>query len=161
MFAGQVSSNDLKNGITLEIDSQPWKVVEFLHVKPGKGAAFVRSKIKNCISGSVIDKTFRAGEMIETADVSKRDCQYIYNEGNTYVFMDMETYEEARVDRNEEWAKYLKEGGDASLLFYKGSVISVDIPQSVNLTVAYVDPGVRGNTASGNILNEYFEDFIY
>lgn len=110
VMAGQVSSNDFRNGLTVEIDSQPYKVVEFLHVKPGKGAAFVRSKLKNFLTGGVVEKTFRAGEMVNTADIQKRDGQYTYAEGDTYVFMDTETYEETRLKR-EEWANYLKEVG--------------------------------------------------
>ncbi len=108
VMAGQVSSNDFRNGLTVEIDSQPYKVVEFLHVKPGKGAAFVRTKLKNFLTGGVVEKTFRAGEMVGTADIQKRDGQYTYAEGDTYVFMDTETYEETRLKR-EEWANYLKE----------------------------------------------------
>lgn len=148
VMAGQVSSNDFRNGLTVEIDSQPYKVVEFLHVKPGKGAAFVRSKLKNFLTGGVVEKTFRAGEMVNTADIQKRDGQYTYAEGDTYVFMDTETYEETRLKR-EEWANYLKEGTTVELLFYNGKVISVDVPQFMDLKVVETSPNVKGNTVSG------------
>ncbi|GLC40031.1 hypothetical protein PLESTB_001518500 [Pleodorina starrii] len=148
VMAGTVSTNDFKNGLTVEIDSQPYKVVEFLHVKPGKGAAFVRSKLKNFLSGGVVEKTFRAGEMVNTADVQKRDGQFTYMEGEEFVFMDTETYEETRLKRDE-WAQYLKEGTTVELLFYNGKVISVDVPQFMDLKVVETSPNVKGNTASG------------
>ncbi|GIL74664.1 hypothetical protein Vretimale_2310 [Volvox reticuliferus] len=146
--AGTVSSNDFKNGLTVEIDSQPYKVVEFLHVKPGKGAAFVRTKLKNFLTGGVVEKTFRAGEIVNTADVQKRDGQFTYVEGDSYVFMDTETYEETRLKRDE-WAQYLKEGTTVELLFYNGKVISVDVPQFMDLKVSETSPNVKGNTAAG------------
>ncbi|GIL48324.1 hypothetical protein Vafri_4604 [Volvox africanus] len=146
--AGTVSSNDFKNGLTVEVDSQPYKVVEFLHVKPGKGAAFVRTKLKNFLTGGVVEKTFRAGEIVNTADVQKRDGQFTYKEGESYVFMDTETYEETRLKRDE-WAQYLKEGTTVELLFYNGKVISVDLPQFMDLKVTETSPNVKGNTAAG------------
>ncbi|KAG2499472.1 hypothetical protein HYH03_002419 [Edaphochlamys debaryana] len=148
VHAGTVSSNDFKNGLTVEIDSQPYKVIEFLHVKPGKGAAFVRSKLKNFLTGGVVEKTFRAGEMLNTADIQKRDGQYTYSEGEEYVFMDTETYEETRLKRDD-WANYLKEGTIVALLFYNGKVISVDVPQFMDLKVVATSPNVKGNTVSG------------
>lgn len=147
-LAGTVSTNDFKNGITVEIDSQPYKVIEFLHVKPGKGAAFVRSKLKNFLTGGVVEKTFRAGEMLSTADIQKREGQFTYIEGESYVFMDTETYEETRL-KKDEWAQFLKEGTTVELMFYNGKVISVDLPQFMDLKVVATSPNVRGNTASG------------
>jgi elongation factor P len=131
---GTVSTNDFRNGLTVEIDSQPYKVVEFLHVKPGKGAAFVRSKLKNFLTGGVVEKTFRAGEQVNTADIVKRDGQFTYLEGDDYVFMDTETYEETRLKRDD-WANFLKEGTTVELLFYNSKVISVSLPQFMDLKV--------------------------
>ena len=122
---------------------------EFLHVKPGKGAAFVRSKLKNFITGNTVERTWRAGENVDVASVDKKDSQFTYAEGDAYVFMDMTTYEETRVPKDESWAKYLKEGMDVSILVWNGNVISVDLPNTVELEVVETDPGVKGNTAQG------------
>ncbi|KMZ60890.1 Elongation factor P, putative, expressed [Zostera marina] len=146
-----LSSNDIKVGTSIEVDGAPWKILEFLHVKPGKGAAFVRTKMKNFITGSVVDKTFRAGCPVDEADVVKETKQYSYKDGSLYVFMDMTTYEEIRLneenigDRN----KYLKEGMDCTLLFWNRRVIDFDLPVTVNLTITEVDPGLKGDTAQG------------
>eukprot|EP00775_Hariotina_reticulata_P003323 gene3323-3600_t len=121
---------------------------EFLHVKPGKGAAFVRTKMKNLLNGSTQEKTFRGGENVTLADVSRREGQFIYAEGDSYVFMDMQSYEETRLAKDD-WAKYLKEGAVCSLMFYQGKVISVEPPNFVELEVTDTPPGVKGNTASG------------
>ncbi|KAG2441551.1 hypothetical protein HXX76_003172 [Chlamydomonas incerta] len=145
---GTVSTNDFKNGLTVEIDQQPYKVIEFLHVKPGKGAAFVRSKLKNFLTGGVVEKTFRAGEQVNTADVQKREGQFTYLEAEEYVFMDTETYEETRL-KKDDWANFLKEGTTVELLFYNGKVISVDVPQFMDLKVVATSPNVKGNTVSG------------
>ncbi|PNH11005.1 Elongation factor P [Tetrabaena socialis] len=148
VLSATVSTNDFKNGLTVEIDSQPYKVVEFLHVKPGKGAAFVRSKLRSFISGGVVEKTFRAGEMVNIADIQKTEGQFTYMEGDEFVFMDTETYEETRLKRDD-WAEYLKEGTKVELLFYNGKVISVDVPQFMDLKVVETSPNVKGNTVSG------------
>ncbi|KAG7673933.1 putative Elongation factor P [Nannochloris sp. 'desiccata'] len=147
--AASVSSNDFKNGMTIEFDGAPYKVVEFLHVKPGKGAAFVRSKLKNFITGNTVDRTWRAGESVEIANVDKKESQFTYADGDEYVFMDMSTYEETRVKYDEAWAKYMKEGMDVSVLVWNGNVISVDVPNTVELMITETDPGVKGNTAQG------------
>jgi len=123
--------------------------MEFLHVKPGKGSAFVRSKIKNYLTGNTVEKTFRAGEPLETAVVEKRECQFTYPEGETYVFMDMETFEESRIPKDNSWAKYLKEGMIANVVTWEGRTLSVDLPLNVDLEVVETDPGVKGNTQSG------------
>lgn len=146
--AATVSTNDLKNGITVELDGVPYKVTEFLHVKPGKGAAFVRSKLKNLLTGNSNERTFRAGEMLNLAEVMRRDGQFTYAEGDNYVFMDTESYEETRLPRDD-WAKYLKEGTTCTLVFYNGKVISVEPPAFMELLVTEAPPGVKGNTASG------------
>eukprot|EP00198_Chlamydomonas_reinhardtii_P010002 XP_001699339.1 organellar elongation factor P [Chlamydomonas reinhardtii] len=143
-----VRRNDFKNGLTVEIDSAPYKVIEFLHVKPGKGAAFVRSKLKNFLTGGVVEKTFRAGEQVNTADVQKREGQFTYLEGEEYVFMDTESYEETRL-KKDDWAQFLKEGTTVELLFYNGKVISVDVPQFMDLKIVATSPNVKGNTVSG------------
>lgn len=136
--------------MTIEFDGAPYRVVEFLHVKPGKGAAFVRSKLKNYITGNTVERTWRAGESVDLANVEKRDTQFTYEDGNECVFMDMSTYEETRLTKDpSSWGKYLKEGMDVQLLFWNGKVITVDLPSSVELEVTETDPGVRGNTASG------------
>lgn len=133
----------------IEIDNAPWRVTEFQHVKPGKGAAFVRSKLKNQITGNRVERTFRAGEMVSTADVSKSDAQFTYTEGNDYVFMDLVSYEETRLPRDDSWAQFLKEGAEAQLVRWNDRVISVDLAKSVDLAVVETDPGVKGNTAQG------------
>ncbi|KAI8103866.1 hypothetical protein M9434_002135 [Picochlorum sp. BPE23] len=147
--AAQVSSNDFKTGMSIEMDGQPYKVVEFLHVKPGKGAAFVRSKLKNFLTGNSVEKTWRAGETVELASVENKESQFTYTDGNDYVFMDMTTYEETRIPEDESWSKYLKEGMDVQVLTWNGKVISVDLPNTVELEVVETDPGVKGNTAQG------------
>ena len=120
-----------------------------MHVKPGKGAAVVRSKLKNFITGNTVDRTWRAGESVDVASVDKKDSQFTYADGDEYVFMDMESYEETRVKVDDSWGKYLKEGMDVSVLLWNGKVISVDIPNAVELEVVATDPGVKGNTAQG------------
>ena len=116
-----------------------------MHVKPGKGSAFVRSKLKNMISGNVQEKTFRAGEKVDTAEIERSDMQYTYSEGDTYVFMDMQTYEETRLEKSD-WAKFLKVEQTVSVVIWNGKVISVDLPKVVELEVTDTDPGVKGNT---------------
>ncbi|WIA11785.1 hypothetical protein OEZ85_011878 [Tetradesmus obliquus] len=148
MQAGTINVNDFKTGVTIEIDNQPYRVLEFLHVKPGKGAAFVRTKLKNLLSNSNQEKTFRGGETVGMADVQRREAQFSYMDGEEFVFMDQDTYEETRLARDD-WAKFLKEGAICSLLFYSGKVISVEPPNFVDLLVVDTPPGVKGNTASG------------
>mmetsp|Transcript_7235 Transcript_7235/g.18529 ORF Transcript_7235/g.18529 Transcript_7235/m.18529 type:complete len:255 (+) Transcript_7235:81-845(+) len=143
-----VSVNDFKTGLTVQIDNAPWRVVEHMHVKPGKGAAFVRSKLKNVISGNVLDKTFRAGEKVEVAQVEKSVKQFTYMDGDQFVFMDMESYDEIRLSKDS-WSKYLKEGMEVDLLEWNGQVIGVELPRTVSLLITETDPGVRGNTVSG------------
>ncbi|KAK3242984.1 hypothetical protein CYMTET_47346 [Cymbomonas tetramitiformis] len=144
-----LTSNDFKNGMSIIIDKQPYRVTEFLHVKPGKGSAFVRTKVKNYLTGNTVEKTFRAGEKVEQADLNKASMQFTYEEGEMYVFMDLNTYEETRVPRDESWAKYLLEGGEADVLIWDEKVIGVDIANTVTLEVTETDPGVKGNTAQG------------
>ena len=119
-----------------------------MHVKPGKGSAFVRSKLKNYLTKSTNEKTFRAGEKLQTADVEKRTMQYTYKDGEQFVFMDMETYEETRVDEDE-FAKFIIEGTTCEVLSWNGKIIGVELPLTMELEVAQTDPGIKGNTASG------------
>ncbi|KAG5008433.1 hypothetical protein JHK85_026975 [Glycine max] len=161
-----LTSNDIKVGTNLEVDGAPWRVLEFLHVKPGKGAAFVRTKMKNYITGNTVEKTFRAGSSIEQADVFKETKQFTYKDGVQFVFMDLNTYEEFRLGEKEigDRTKWLKEGmdldkplldhfGDKLTLeehFLIGSmVIDVELPITIKLTVVDVDPGLKGDTAQG------------
>ncbi|XP_047148473.1 elongation factor P [Vigna umbellata] len=146
-----LTSNDIKVGTNLEVDGAPWRVIEFLHVKPGKGAAFVRTKLKNYITGNTVEKTFRAGSSIDQADVYKETKQFTYKDGAQFVFMDLSTYEEFRLGEKEigDRTKWLKEGMDCNLLLWNGKVIDVDLPITVKLTVVDVDPGLKGDTAQG------------
>eukprot|EP01023_Acetabularia_acetabulum_P037484 TRINITY_DN3556_c0_g1_i1.p2 TRINITY_DN3556_c0_g1~~TRINITY_DN3556_c0_g1_i1.p2 ORF type:complete len:221 (-),score=25.91 TRINITY_DN3556_c0_g1_i1:243-905(-) len=143
-----LTSNDIKNGMNIEIDQQPWRVIEFLHVKPGKGSAFVRSKLKNCINGNIVDKTFRAGEPLQGAEVRKSDSQFTYVDGDDYVFMNMDNYEETRVRQDDSWSKYLKEGTNVVIVTWNDQVIGVEMPKSVELQVVETDPQIKGATVS-------------
>ncbi|MEB3273126.1 MAG: elongation factor P [Prochlorothrix sp.] len=146
-----ISSNDFRTGTTIEIDGAVWRVVEFLHVKPGKGSAFVRSKLKNVKTGNVVERTFRAGESVPSATIEKRSMQHTYKEGDQYVFMDLESYEEARLGVNQigDQVKYLKEEMEVNVLFWNEQVLEVELPNSVVLEVTQTDPGVKGDTATG------------
>ncbi len=146
-----ISVNDLKTGLTLEIDGGLWNVVEFMHVKPGKGAAFVRTKLKNAETGNVVEKTFRAGEKVAKATLDKRDMQYLYKEGNDYVMMDLETYEQLSVsaDKIGDGVKYLKENMNVAILLHGNNIIGIDIPNFVELEVIDTPPAEKGNTAQG------------
>ncbi|NMG59226.1 elongation factor P [Geitlerinema sp. P-1104] len=146
-----LSSNDFRTGSTIELDGAVWRVVEFLHVKPGKGSAFVRTKLKNAQTGSVVERTFRAGETVPQAILDKRTMQHTYREGEAFVLMDMETYEETRLtpDQIGDGAKYLSEGMDVNVIYWNDQVVEVELPNSVVLEVTETDPGVKGDTATG------------
>ena len=148
---GMISSNDFRTGTTIELDGQVWRVVEFLHVKPGKGSAFVRTKLKSVQNGNVVEKTFRAGESVQQAILEKSNLQHTYVESGDYVFMDMTSFEETRlsVEQIGRGAKYLKEGMEVNVIFYNGKVLEVELPISITLKVTETDPGVKGDTASG------------
>ena len=147
----QISVNDLKNGITLELDNNLFQVVEFQHVKPGKGGAFVRSKIRNVRTGAVIDKTFNAGIKVEQAIVDRQDMQYLYLDGEMYVFMNTHTYDQINVPKTAlgDAADYLVEQMIAQIATYQGEIIGVDIAASVELTIAATEPGLQGDRSSG------------
>jgi elongation factor P len=146
-----ISSNDFRPGVSIELDGSVWRVVEFLHVKPGKGAAFVRTKLKNVQSGSVVERTFRAGETVPQATLEKSVMQHTYKEGEQFVFMDMTTYEEATLNATQigDRVKYLKEGMEANVVRWGEQVLEVELPNSVVLEVTQTDPGVKGDTATG------------
>lgn len=146
-----ISSNDFRPGVTIVLDNAVWRVVEFLHVKPGKGSAFVRTKLKNAQTGSVMERTFRAGETVPQANLEKLTMQHTYKEGDEYVFMDMETFDEARLKAAQigDQVKYLKEEMEVDVLFWDGNVINVELPNTVVLEVVETDPGVKGDTATG------------
>lgn len=146
-----ISSNDFRPGVSIELDGGVWRVVEFLHVKPGKGAAFVRTKLKNVQSGNVVERTFRAGETVPQANLEKSTMQHTYKEGDNFVFMDMETYEETTLNANQigDRVKYLKEGMEANVVRWNEQVMEVELPNSVVLEVTQTDPGVKGDTATG------------
>ena len=146
-----ISVNDLKTGLTLDIDNGLWSVVEFLHVKPGKGAAFVRTKLKNVETGQVVEKTFRAGEKVAKAMLDRREMQYLYKEGNDLVMMDLETYEQMPVpaDRVGDGVKYLKENMNVQILLHDSKIIGIDLPNFVELEVVDTPPAEKGNTAQG------------
>ena len=146
-----ISTNDLKNGITLELDNGLFTVVEFQHVKPGKGGAFVRTKLRNVRNGSVFDKTFNAGIKVEQAILDKRDMQFLYKDGAEFVFMDTESYEQMNVSAVSlgDAADYIVESAVAIIALYNGEIVSVEIPASVELSVADTEPGVQGDRVSG------------
>ena len=146
-----ITTNDLKNGMTLELDDTLFSVVEFQHVKPGKGHAFVRTTLKNSRTGAVIDRTFRAGEKVERAIIDKRAMQFLYRDGTDYVFMDTETYDQLTVSPETlgEASDYLVEQNTALLMMYGEDVIGVDLPASVELTITETEPGLQGDRVSG------------
>ena len=145
------STNDLKNGMTLELSEGLFSVVEFQHVKPGKGGAFVRTKLKNLRTGAVIDRTFRADEKVEQAIIDKRDMQYLYHDGTDYVFMDTQTYEQTNVSAASLGTaiSYLVENAVATIAIYEGTVVTVELPAAVELTVTETEPGLQGDRVSG------------
>ncbi|MDJ0728222.1 MAG: elongation factor P [Prochloraceae cyanobacterium] len=146
-----ISSNDFRTGTTIELDGNVWRVVEFLHVKPGKGSAFVRTKLKNVQTGGVVERTFRAGETVPQATLEKRTMQYTYKDAEQFVFMDMQTFEETRLNESEigDRVKYIKEEMEVNVISWGEQVIDVELPTTVVLEVTDTDPGVKGDTATG------------
>ena len=146
-----ISSNDFRTGVTVELDGSVWRVVEFLHVKPGKGSAFVRTKLKNVQSGNTVEKTFRAGETVPQANLEKRTMQHTYKDGDEYVFMDMQTYEETRMNEESlgDRINFLKEEMEVNVIFWDEKVLEIELPTSVVLEITETDPGVKGDTATG------------
>ncbi len=144
------STTDFKRGYKFEMDKTPYEILEFQHVKPGKGGAFVRTKLRNLLSGKVIEHTFRAGEKVEKPDLETRGMQFLYREGSDYVFMDMTTYEQINVTEEQTGGRggYLKDGQEAKVLIYNGLPLDIDIPASVVLQITQTEPGAKGDTVS-------------
>ncbi|MGN8645452.1 elongation factor P [Gracilibacillus sp. HCP3S3_G5_1] len=146
-----ISVNDFKTGLTIEVDGGIWQVLEFQHVKPGKGAAFVRSKLRNLRNGNIQEKTFRGGEKVNRAHIENRKMQYLYASGDTHTFMDTNSYEQTELQTNqiERELQFIKENMEVNILTYEGETIGVDLPNNVELTVTETEPGIKGDTASG------------
>ena len=146
-----ISVNEFKNGLTIEVDGELCRVVEFQHVKPGKGSAFVRSKLKNLRTGAVQEKTFRAGEKVNQAQIDRKKMQYLYADGDNYVFMDTNTYEQLELPGSqiEEELKYMKENMVVSIIMFGTETLGVELPNTVDLEVKETEPGIKGDTSSG------------
>ena len=146
-------TTDFRNGFTMLIDGAIFSIAEFQHVKPGKGSAFVRTKLKNMKTGAVLDRTFRSGDKVDEVRLEKREMQYLYSEGDTYYFMDLDTYEQTPVERDVigDGAGLLKESENAYLLVAREEVIGVDLPNFVTLAVSHTEPGIKGDTATGAV----------
>ncbi len=145
-----ISTNDFRNGVTIQNEGNLWLVMEFQHVKPGKGPAFVRSKLRNLRTGAVVDKTWRAGEKVAKAHIDKNKMTYSYSMGDTFVFMDNETYESVEIQKAsiKYQLNFIIEGMEVSVISFEGEILGVDIPEKVTLEVAEADPAVKGNTAT-------------
>lgn len=146
-----ISSNDFRTGTTIEVDGNIFRVIEFMHVKPGKGAAFVRTKLKNVKTGAVREQTFRAGEKVPRARIETREMQYLYNDGELYTFMDTETYEQLTIPRAQldYELNFLKENMNCYIVLHEAQTIGIDLPNTVELVVAATEPGIKGDTATG------------
>lgn len=145
------TTNDLKNGMTLNIDGSLWTVVEFQHVKPGKGPAFVRTKMKQVLTGKVVEKTFNAGVKVDVAVVEKRDMQYLYKDGADFVFMDTTTYDQMTIPEATvgDAANFLLENAEVNVAIHEGSPLYIELPASVELEITYTEPGIQGDRSSG------------
>lgn len=146
-----ISTNDFHTGLTIELDGDIYMVIDFQHVKPGKGSAFVRSKLKNLRSGSTTERTFRAGEKVPRAIIERKEMEYLYASGEEYIFMDTESYEQISLSRQKlgDNLKYLKENMQLNILLFKGEILGLELPNSVELKVVETEPGFKGDTAAG------------
>ncbi|AWI12828.1 MULTISPECIES: elongation factor P [Bacillaceae] len=146
-----ISVNDFRTGLTIEVDGEIWRVLDFQHVKPGKGAAFVRSKLRNLRTGAIQEKTFRAGEKVEKAQIDNRRMQYLYASGDSHVFMDTENYEQVELPAKqiEYELNFLKENMEVQIIMFQGETLGVELPNTVELVVTETEPGIKGDTASG------------
>src|SRR5690606_7910010 len=146
-----ISVNDFRTGLTIEVDGDIWQVMDFQHVKPGKGAAFVRSKLRNLRNGNIQEKTFRAGEKVGRAHIEHKKMQYLYASGDSHAFMDLNTYEQIEIpSRQIEYElKFMKENMEVNVMTYEGEILGVDLPNTVELEVIETEPGIKGDTASG------------
>jgi len=145
------TTNDLKNGMTLNLDGQLWNVIEFQHVKPGKGGAFVRTKMRSVLSGKVVEKTFNAGVKVEVASVEKRDMQYLYRDGDDFMFMDSANYDQISISKQVvgDAVDYMLENADAIVAMHEGNPLFIELPASVELKITYTEPGLQGDRSSG------------
>jgi len=145
------TTNDLKNGMTLNLDGQLWNVIEFQHVKPGKGGAFVRTKMRSVLSGKVVEKTFNAGVKVEVAQVDKRDMQYLYRDGEDFMFMDSTNFDQISISKQTvgDAADYLLENANAIVAMHEGNPLFIELPASVELVITYTEPGLQGDRSSG------------
>ncbi|WP_159882207.1 elongation factor P [Paenibacillus puerhi] len=146
-----ISVNDFKTGLTIEVENDLFTVIDFQHVKPGKGAAFVRSKLKNLRNGNTVERTFRAGENVSRAHIENRQMQYLYASGQEHTFMDTETFDQISLDEKQiEWElNFLKENMNINIMSYHGEILGINLPNSVELKVIETEPGIKGNTAQG------------
>jgi len=153
------STNEFRKGLRIEFNGEPYIIVDFQHIKPGKGNAFVRTRIKNFITGNVIDHNFRAGDKVEEPDLEEKKVQYLYHDGNSYCFMDTKTYEQIVVDKDYLGGAgdYMMEHSEVSILYFRGKPIGVDLPNFVELKVAETEPGIKGDTVSGATKNAVLE----
>lgn len=145
------TTSDFRNGLKVEINGEPWTIVEFQHVKPGKGSAFVRTRLKNLKTGAVLDKTFKSGEKLDKPDIEEKVLQYLYRDTDSFYFMDANTYDQVRVTAEQvgEASKFLVENDTVTALFFKNEAIAVDLPTFVVMKIEHCEPGVRGDTATG------------
>ena len=155
-----ISAGDFRNGVTLEIDGNVVQIIEFQHVKPGKGAAFVRTKLKNVISGGVVEKTFRPTEKFPTAHIDRQEMQYLYADGDLFNFMNMETYDQIELSKDTlgDDAKYLKENLMVNITFYEGEVLGLSLPDKIEYVITHSEPAVKGNTSSGAMKDATLEN---
>jgi elongation factor P len=146
-----VDTSAFKNGLKIELDGEPFTITFFQHVKPGKGGAFVRTKVRNLKTGRVLDRTFRSGEKVDEADVEDRSMQYLYHDGSSYIFMDNSSYDQVPFSEDQigDATKFLKENLEVDVLFWRGNPINIELPSFIEATVTQCDPGVKGDTASG------------
>ena len=154
-----INVNDFKTGVTITLDGAIYQVLEFQHVKPGKGAAIVKAKLKNLRTGSIVENTFNAGIKVETAHIDKQNMQFLYSDGDKYNFMDMETYEQIELDKSqiEYEAKFLKENLEIYITFYKGEMLGLELPDKVVMTITHTEPAVKGNTTTNALKDAIVE----
>jgi elongation factor P len=150
-MADTIDTADFRRGLKIQIDADPWEIVEFQHVKPGKGSAFVRTRIKNLINGRTIDRTFKSGDQVGKPDIEEKEMQFLYREGEHYNFMDNKNFEQTFLTAEQmgEAKKFIKDNTTTQILFYNGKAIGVTLPNTMDLRIAKCDPGVRGDTVSG------------
>lgn len=150
-MADMMMAGDFRNGVTFELDNGVFRVVDFQHVKPGKGAAFVRTKLKNVITGAALDRTFNPSEKVQLAEIEKRDMQYLYNDGEDYFFMDNSNYEQIPIKKEDlgDMLRFLKENMSATVLAFKGKIFAIELPTFVELEITYTEPGFKGDSSTG------------